>query len=187
LASNTGDDDTPIRHADDQLENEIRQESGLDSTERDAVVSARRGQGRYRTAVTQIEKWCRITGVSDHRLLRASHIKPWRSCANNQERLDGYNGLLLSPAIDHLFDRGYISFEDDGRTLISSKIDAAQLYLLGVPNSPAPNVGPFTKEQCGYLAYHRAVVFVTEPENPKNSLGPTAKSRQKAQNELEDA
>jgi putative restriction endonuclease len=48
----------------------------------------------------------------------ASHIKPWCE-STNEERLNGENGLLLTPSIDHLFDRGFISFEDNGELLIS--------------------------------------------------------------------
>jgi hypothetical protein len=94
-------------------------------------------------------------------LLKASHIKPWRSCANNHERLDGYNGLLLAPHVDHLFDRGYISFADDGELWVSSRIDLRQLELMGVRTSPAVNVGPFSAEQRSYLAYHRENVFLS--------------------------
>ena len=55
------------------------------------------------------EQYCRVTGVRETRHLKAGHIKPWRD-ATDGERLDGANGLLLSPHIDHLFDEGYITF-----------------------------------------------------------------------------
>jgi putative restriction endonuclease len=61
----------------------------------------------------EIERCCRITGVNNLAHLRASHCKPWRD-SNNEERLHGENGLLLTPTIDHLFDRGFISFENAG-------------------------------------------------------------------------
>ena len=66
----------------------------------------------------RIERACRITGVTTEEHLRASHCKPWRD-ASNEERLDGENGLLLTPNIDHLFDRGFIGFEDNGDVIVS--------------------------------------------------------------------
>ena len=107
-----------------------------------------------------MEQRCRISGVSDLRLLTASHIKPWRSCSTTAERLDGNNGLLLCPNVDRLFDRSYISFEVEGRMLISPLVDAAQVALLGVSTAPPLHVGPFNVGQTGYLAFHRDSVFL---------------------------
>jgi len=78
-------------------------------TVRAQVVKARRGQGIFRANVLLCETQCRVTHVSDPKHLKASHIKPWRD-ASDAERLNGRNGLLLSPHVDHLFDQGYISF-----------------------------------------------------------------------------
>jgi hypothetical protein len=80
-------------------------EVDVSPTFREQLVKARRGQGVFRSSVLLAETACRVTGVSDPRHLRASHIKPWRD-SNNAERLSGANGLLLSPHIDHLFDQG---------------------------------------------------------------------------------
>ena len=145
---------------DDALEGGVRNDPDLDETTRRAVIEARRGQGRFRLNVEAVEQRCRISGVSDLRLLKASHIKPWRSCSTTAERLDGNNGLLLCPNVDHLFDRGYISFEDEGRMLISPLVDAAQVALLGVSTAPPLHVGPFNVGQTGYLAFHRDSVFL---------------------------
>ena len=150
-----------IQLIDDTVEQEIKNNTDIDETERKALVSARRGQGRFRKNLASIEKCCRITRVTDPRLLRASHIKPWRSCSNNHERLDGFNGLLLAPHIDHLFDRGYISFSDEGNLLISPRVNSDQLSLLGISLDPLPNVGSFTKEQKNYLEFHRTKLFKT--------------------------
>ena len=91
----------------------INNDTSIPVTEREAIVLARRGQGLFRERVSEIETHCRITGVSTPEHLRASHSKPWRD-SSNEERLDGHNGLLLTPTIDHLFDRGFIPFEDEG-------------------------------------------------------------------------
>lgn len=81
-------------------------------TFREQIVKSRRGQGVFRANVLLRESACRVTGVDDPRHLTASHIKPWRD-GTDAERLDGANGLLLSPHVDHLFDKGYISFSSD--------------------------------------------------------------------------
>ncbi|MBS1603209.1 MAG: HNH endonuclease, partial [Bacteroidetes bacterium] len=92
----------------------------------------------------------------DKRLLVASHIKPWK-VSTNEERLDGHNGLLLSPHIDKLFDQGWISFSDEGQFLISSRAIESTLKKWHIDTSIS--VGPFTKRQQQYLSYHRTNVF----------------------------
>ena len=82
----------------------------------------------------------------------ASHIKPWAE-SNDFEKLDGNNGLLLSPHIDKLFDNGYISFEDGGDVIVSPQLNTDTLKLWGVDVSI--NVGRFNHEQQQYLQYHR--------------------------------
>ncbi|BAH76947.1 HNH endonuclease [Solidesulfovibrio magneticus] len=154
------EDDGPIQRVDDAIEKIIRISTSIDSTEKEALVKARKGQGRFRKNLESIEPGCRITGVTDSKLLKASHIKPWRSCASNEERLDGYNGLLLTPTIDHLFDRGLIGFNDNGDLLVSARIAADQLMRLGIDSGQLLNVGRFSKKQADYLAYHRANVFL---------------------------
>ena len=104
----------------------------------------------------KIEKRCRVTGVSDERHLRASQIKPWRFSADH-EKLDGNNGLLLSPHIDHLFDRGYISFAADGLLMLSAWLKNDILLAWGL--DPHANVGEFGAEQELYLQFHRTEVF----------------------------
>src|SRR6188508_2766979 len=95
-------------------------------TEKQALIRARRGQGLFKERVAAIEPRCRITGVENPIHLVASHCKPWRD-STHEERLNGENGLLLTPSIDHLFDRGFISFREDGRLLISPVAHQASL------------------------------------------------------------
>ena len=120
------------------------------------ITKSRRGQGIFKANVRLIEKSCRVTGVSNIKHLRASHIKPW-AVSNNEEKLDGYNGLLLSPHVDHLFDRGFISFNNKGMLLISSELNPIILDQWSIHSEK--NVGPFKKMQSQYLEYHREVVF----------------------------
>ena len=86
--------------------------------------------------------------------------KPWRD-ATNAERPDGQNGLLLTPSIDHLFDRGFISFKNDGRLLVSPVAHHASLERMGVPTVRVFEAGRFTSEQGRFLEYHRDEVFLS--------------------------
>lgn len=128
-------------------------------TTRQAIVLARRGQGLFKDRVRTIEKACRITHVDRIEHLRASHCKPWRD-ATNEERLDGENGLLLTPNADHLFDRGFIGFEDNGNVLISPVVDRVSLAKLGIDPARPPNVGRFSAGQRKYLEFHREYVLL---------------------------
>lgn len=129
----------------------------LDATTRKSLVNSRRGQGIFRDRVAKHEHFCRITKVNNPSHLIASHIKPWRE-SNNEERLSGGNGLLLTPSIDHLFDRGFISFEDNGNLIISPIADAASLVKMGV-NEPM-KVGIFNADQKHFLNYHREEILL---------------------------
>ena len=125
-------------------------------TFREQLVRARRGQGVFRANVLLREDACRVTRVSEPRHLKASHIKPWRD-ASDAERLDGANGLLLSPHIDHLFDEGYITFSADQALVIVSEVRHKLLDAWGI--DAGVRVGEFTREQNSYLDYHRVNVF----------------------------
>lgn len=120
------------------------------------LTKSRRGQGIFKANVRLIENHCRITGVSNIRHLRASHIKPW-SVSSDVEKLDGSNGLLLSPHVDHLFDRGFISFSNSGEILVSKELNPKVLEQWSI--HPNQNVGQFKNSQCNYLEFHRDVVF----------------------------
>jgi predicted restriction endonuclease len=120
------------------------------------LTKSRRGQGIFKANVRLIENHCRVTGVSNIRHLRASHIKPW-AASDNQEKLDGFNGLLLSPHVDHLFDRGFISFKNGGEILISKELNLEVLNQWSISSSK--NVGSFTKSQSEYLDFHRDKIF----------------------------
>ncbi len=124
--------------------------------ERIQISKSRRGQGIFKANVRLIENHCRLTGVSNIKHLRASHIKPW-SVSSNKEKLDGYNGLLLSPHVDHLFDRGFISFKNSGELMISKELNPRVLDQWSIQSSK--NVGEFRSEQREYLEYHREEVF----------------------------
>lgn len=138
---------------------EVEKNPALAITEKEQVIKSRRGQGLFRNRVAEYERVCRVTRVDDFDHLIASHIKPWK-VADNKERVDGANGLMLTPTIDHLFDRGYISFRDNGNLLVSPVTPRPTLIRMGIPKSDDYNVGLFSREQARYLEYHRDSIFL---------------------------
>lgn len=131
------------------LENLIENE--ITETEKEQIIKSRIGQSAFKKALLAVEKKCRICGVTDERFLVASHIKPW-SKSNNQERLDVNNGLLLCPNHDALFDKGYISFDDDGSILISDNLDEAAKVFLNINEAMKIELNENQKK---YMEWHR--------------------------------
>ena len=142
-----------------KLELDIVGDSSVRETERLAIVRARVGQGLFKERVSMIETKCRITGVENPVHLIASHCKPWRD-SSNEERLDGENGLLLTPSIDHIFDRGFIGFENNGKLIISPVAHRPSLERMGVETEQIVNVGGFSSGQKQFLDFHRNSVFL---------------------------
>jgi len=122
------------------------------STERDALTKARLGQGLFRRRVSELEPACRVTGLARQEFLVASHIKPWRSC-DNSERLSGANGLLLSPHVDKLFDRHWISFDTGGELIWHHEAAGEALRCWGIQG--ANLIRPFGRQQESFMAAHR--------------------------------
>jgi putative restriction endonuclease len=141
-----------------RVETAIAADSAIRETERTALVQARHGQGLFRDNVRSIERACRITKVERMEHLVASHVQPWRDSSNDQ-RLDGENGLLLTPTVDHLFDKGFISFEDSGQLIVSPVADPKSLKRMGVDSLGRVNVGAFSQGQRRYLEFHRENVL----------------------------
>jgi putative restriction endonuclease len=142
---------------------ELQRLAAATVTEREALVRARRGQGKFRENVATVEQACRVTGVSNLSYLIASHIKPWRH-AENDERLSGHNGLLLAPHADFLFDRGFISF-GNGELLISEVAEEKSLLKLGIDPQRRRAAGRFSDRQEQFLEFHRREIFRTAGVN----------------------
>ena len=138
----------------DRQQRQIEARCEIPETTRRALVHARIGQGLFKQNVMKWESACRITQVTNPTHLVASHIKPWRE-SSNEERLAAGNGLLLTPSIDHLFDRGFISFADDGELILSPIADQDSLQKMGVPTRHKITVGGFNSDQRHFLEYHR--------------------------------
>lgn len=124
-------------------------------TERKSLVSARIGQGPFRDSLLAYFSCCPLTGISHKSLLVASHIKPW-AVSTNEERLDPANGIILSALADRLFDKGLITFDDDGNVIFSEELceqDRVASGLTGEVKLKAPVT------RSSYMEYHRTVVF----------------------------
>jgi hypothetical protein len=134
-------------------------QSRIRQTDRAAIIRARWGQGIFKQRVMEIERRCRITGVDNPIHLVASHCRPWRD-STNEECLNGENGLLSTPSIDHLFDRGFIGFEDSGRLIVSPVAHRPSLERMGVDTRGIVNVGGFSDGQRRYLDFHRSSVLL---------------------------
>src|SRR5579872_1455941 len=142
--------------ADSAAEAGIQRRTDMGPELKALLLRARLGRGLFRENVERTESGCRVTGLLDRRHLRAIHVKPWCAC-DEREMLDGSNGLLMSPHVAHLFERGHISFSDQGALLVAPALNPAVLESWGfqVPR----NVGSFTPEQRVFLDYHRRHVF----------------------------
>lgn len=128
------------------------------TTEAERLVVQRVGQGMFRNAL--LDYWqgrCCVTGLDVPELLRASHIKPWSKCADDNERLDVFNGLLLAPHIDALFDGGWISYSDEGELLVSKELPEGAQNQLGV--SATWSIRNLRPEHVSYLSFHRVNQF----------------------------
>lgn len=128
------------------------------TTEAERLVVQRVGQGLFRQGLLDFwEGRCAITGLAVPELLRASHIKPWADCESDAERLDVYNGILLSPHLDAAFDRGFITVADNGAVIVSSALDEQARRVLGL-TEPLRADG-LAEGHRAYTPWHRERVF----------------------------
>ena len=143
----------------DELEKRLASETNPEKrTEIETLIKARLGQGSFRQKLLKLYPSCPLTDLDVRSLLIASHIKPWSKC-NNEERLDPFNGLMLAPNIDRLFDNGLITFETDGTIKISPKIDLENQKRLGISPDLKLKIEPESEK---YFEYHRNHVFQKE-------------------------
>jgi predicted restriction endonuclease len=111
----------------------INKDKTIPETTRKALIDARRGQGKFRQDLEQRwDKACAVTNCTIREVLRASHIKPWAR-SSNEDRLNPQNGFLLLANLDILFEKGFFSFGDDGRMLVSKDLSASDRRLFGLP------------------------------------------------------
>ena len=128
------------------------------STDAERWVVQRVGQNIFRKAL--LDYWqgrCCVTGLAVPELLRASHIQPWALCHTDEQRLDVFNGLLLSPNLDALFDGGWVTFMADGAMAIAASLSQTALELSGVGKDS--RVQGLKPEHSLYMEFHRQRVF----------------------------
>lgn len=117
----------------------------------------RDGQSKYRQGLLDVFQCCPFTHLDDVRLLIASHIKPWALC-KAKEKNDCNNGLILSPLYDKLFDKGFITFTNEGNLLVSDWLSKNNIERIDFKQFQA-DLLHLTKERQLYLDYHRKFVF----------------------------
>ena len=128
--------------------------AGLGGTEGERLVRQRVGQQKFREAM--LDYWggaCAVTGLALSQALRASHAKPWAECASDAERLDVFNGFLLSANLDVLFDSFLISFAGSGELLVSTAISAINRQKLGL--GAGMQLRWLSAQHSPYLDFHR--------------------------------
>jgi hypothetical protein len=142
--------DAPLRDFERRVEGLPR------TTEVERLVVQRIGQDIFLNRL--MDYWqgrCPLTGISDPALLRASHIIAWKDCANDADRLDVHNGLLLSALWDAAFDNGLLTFDDDGLPQFSPKLSETARAEL---RWQAPI--KLTDKHPARLAWHRTSRFI---------------------------
>lgn len=124
-----------------------------------AEKTRRTGQAKYRLALIEDFKECPVTHIQEPNLLIASHIKPWAVCDDNSEKYSPNNGLLLSPLIDKLFDKGYITFTQHGKIVISPLLNENDKLKISLDTDVSYIEDIKLQERTKYLEYHQKYVF----------------------------
>lgn len=130
-------------------------EKFTDITEKNIIIKTRVGQGLFKKKLLAIGCKCNICGISIKELLIASHCKPW-SKANDKERLDVNNGLLLCPTHDAIFDKGLITFDNEGRIIISTVIPKEEYKLININENVCIDLN---NENIKYMTWYRENIF----------------------------
>lgn len=136
----------------------IEKDEKISQKKKDTIIRARIGQGKYREDLLDECPYCPFTLVNDERLLIASHIKPWAK-ADNEEKIDPKNGFMLTPTYDKLFDRGFITFADDKKVIVSPWLSPMNQKRLGIYTGKLVSKLPLDEKRKEYLKYHREYVF----------------------------
>lgn len=127
----------------------------VEGASKKAIINIRVNQGIFRDLLLKRYNRCCLCGVENHTLLTASHIKPWAQ-SEPTEKLDVDNGFLMCPNHDKMFDKGYISFDDDGKIIISDRLTENDRVFLNVDSKMHIELTESNKK---YLKFHREKVF----------------------------
>ncbi len=139
-------------------EDAVRENEEISQTERRQIIQARVGQGKFRHDLIEYWHGCAVSGCTETSVMVASHIKPWRD-ADNKERMDLYNGLLLLPNYDKLFDTGLMTFDPSGKAFFSSLLDPADMGKMGIVADC--RLLWVEEEHKRYLEYHNTECFIS--------------------------
>ena len=131
----------------------ILEDPAISKTDKISLVKCRIGQGTFRQKLIGYWATCSATKFKDTNLLIASHIKPWKA-STNTERLDVFNGLLLTPNLDKAFDSGLITFDDNGKIRISPQL--LEPEKLGIHADQSIQLA---MEHLKYMSFHRNFVY----------------------------
>lgn len=135
----------------------VEDDINIEVTEKDSIVKSRIGQGIFRHKLIEYWHGCAISQCPLTWMLMASHIKPWCQ-TDNKERLDAYNGLLLLPNYDKLFDLGYISFNPKGEIMYSRLLDKFDREAIGLTSNL--HLVKLEDQHLKYLKYHNENCFL---------------------------
>lgn len=147
-----------VLHYGNKIKQEVPKISKKDSKKRQEITNARYGQGKYREELLEQCRFCPFTMISDERLLIASHIKPW-AASNDKEKVDPYNGYILSPLYDKLFDKGFITFTEDRHVILSEFISKYTWKQIGLKNDTFIKALPMDEKRVKYLEFHHESIF----------------------------
>lgn len=139
----------------DHKDRNIFKENEEFTSEAKKLIKVRLIQNKFRKGLFDLSKTCAVTGFNSFQFLIASHIKPW-AVSTELERMDSYNGLLLTPNYDRLFDRGFISFRRSGEIIVSTKLTKDEEAFFNIPKNLCIQL---SSNHNAYLEYHSDVVF----------------------------
>lgn len=140
-----------------KIEEEI-EPLNIEDESKKAIINVRVNQGKFRDLLLKrYNNKCCLCGVKNQKFLIASHIKPWAE-SEPKEKLDVNNGFLMCPNHDKLFDKGYITFDDDGKIIISDRLTENDRVFLNVDNKMHIEL-TLTDDNKMYLKYHRENIF----------------------------
>jgi len=151
---------TCIMPEDESEQNKILSNTKIPERKKTTLIQARIGQGQYRLDVIEQCPYCPFTMVNDERLLIASHIKPWNK-SDDKEKVDPKNGFMFTPTFDKLFDRGFITFDDNKKLIVSPWLSPMNQKRLGIYTGKNIGMLPLDEKRIKYLKYHREYVFKT--------------------------
>ncbi len=146
------------RSLEEELQKEEIAEKNIPQKRKESLIQARTGQGEYRNKLLEECPYCPFTMVNDERLLIASHIKPWAK-SNDAEKIDPKNGYILTPTYDKLFDKGFITFNEDKTIEVSPWLSPMNQKRLNIyTGKHIPNL-PMDEKRKEYLKYHKEFIF----------------------------